>query len=176
MRNNENKKYPFNPSEKVGFLLAVIVLSVLWLGVLIFGYIKSPEAFDISNFWQALGVIIMIIAPILIISIVYIIKLSGYFYIENNELILVKGKRSLIVKIEDIDVIKLEHFVRPNRGVGKSRKENAIQFLIKMKNEKTTLPFLITNSMLYKVLEPYNVRFRPKEFIEYIEKDLSNRK
>ena len=176
MRNNENKRYAFNPSEKVGFLLAIIVLSVLWLGVLIFGYIKSSEAFAISNFWQALGVIIIIIAPILIMPIVYIIKFSGYFYIENNELILVKGKHSLIVKIEDIDIIKLEHFVRLNRGVGKSRKENAIQFLKKIKNEKTTLPFLITNSMLYKALESYNVRFRPKEFIEYIEKDLSNRK
>ncbi len=118
----------------------------------------------------------MVMAPILIISIVYIVKFSGYFYIENDNLILVKGKQSLILKIEDIDVIKLEHFVRPNRGVGKSRKEKAIQFLIKMKNEKTTLPFFITNSMLYKILEPYNVRFRPKEFIEYIEKDLSNRK
>lgn len=176
MRNNENKRYAFNPSEKAATIIAVIIFSILWTGVLIFGYIRSPEAFAITNFWEVLGVIIMIIALILIMPIVYIIKFSGYFYIENDELILAKGKRSLIVKIEDIDIIKLEHFVRLNRGVGKSRKENAIQFLIKMKNEKTTLPFLITNSMLYKALEPYNVRFRPKEFIECIEKDLSSRK
>ncbi len=38
MRDNEYKKHPFNPSEKVGTIIAVVILSIVWLATLILGY------------------------------------------------------------------------------------------------------------------------------------------
>ena len=169
------KKYPFNPTGKFGMIAATIVISFMTVGATVFGYIQTPELFlGSSAFGMIFATCLIPGVLLLVLFIDYLIKDSGYFYIKNDDLILVKNRRELILKIEDIDIIKLKYQERYKSGRGsRGLKGNDIQFLIKMKGEKNTLPFFITNSMLYKILEPYNVRFRPKDFIPVIEKDLN---
>ncbi|MBQ4510692.1 MAG: hypothetical protein II984_08215 [Clostridia bacterium] len=170
------KKYPFNPTGKFGIIMATFITIFMTVGAIVFGYIQTSELFlGSSAFGMIFATCLIPGVLLLVLFIDYLIKDSGYFYIKNDDLILVKNRRELILKIEDIDIIKLKYQERYKSGRGsRGLKGNDIQFLIKMKDEKNTLPFFITNSMLYKILEPYNVRFRPKDFIEDIERDLND--
>ena len=62
----------------------------------------------------------------------------------------------------------MKRYLRERLKRGVSDKSNKYQFLIKLKNDKNFIPYLITNSVMYEILEPYNVHFLPKDYVEMI--------
>ena len=173
------KKYSCNPNEKFGFISGLIMWSVFSLFMLVVAVLDLTDGnFDFSELWVAVGTILVILGVIVFYSIWYIKKYSGYFYIDNNNLVIVKGKKSQTVNIESIRQIRLKPFVRGGASwrVIRNFQDNEHQFLIMIKDVKEPVPFFITNSKLYKVLEPYNIRYYPQEFLESIKDELKNYK
>ena len=173
------KKYSCNPNEKFYFILVLIMLLVFLLFMLVVAVLDLTDGnFDFSELWAAVGTILVILGVIVFYSIWYIKKYSGYFYIDNNNLVIVKGKKSQTVNIESIRQIRLKPFVRGglSRGAPRGSEDNKYQFLIMIKDVKEPVPFFITNSKLYKVLEPHNIRYYPQDFLERIKNELKNYK
>ena len=124
------------------------------------------HSFETSKLWIILAIFTLPIM-LLIACIVYIKKYSGYFYIEDDSLILMKHRKTTVT-INSIENVRLKRYLRERLKRGVSDKSNKYQFLIKLKNDKNFIPYLITNSVMYEILEPYNVHFLPKDYVEMI--------
>ena len=167
------KKQYFNPNERSSGIAGIILMAIILIASLIVSIREAVIcSYDISKIWIFLAIISFPVISIMFF-LLYIKRYSGYFYIENDYLILVEGRKELEIKIEDIDVIRLTHYPRYRRYKSFS-KETPYQyrFSIKVKHEKTCIPILITNSILYDILEPYKVKFRPVDFIKGVEDEL----
>lgn len=162
------KKHYFNPNERFFGILSMIILMVTIIALSISAFIEIiNHSFETSKLWIILAIFTLPIM-LLIACIVYIKKYSGYFYIEDDSLILMKHRKKITVTINSIENVRLKRYLRERLKRGVSDKSNKYQFLIKLKNDKNFIPYLITNSVMYEILEPYNVHFLPKDYVEMI--------
>ena len=146
----------------------MIILMVTIIALSISAFIEIiNHSFETSKLWIILAIFTLPIM-LLIACIVYIKKYSGYFYIEDDSLILMKHRKKITVTINSIENVRLKRYLRERLKRGVSDKSNKYQFLIKLKNDKNFIPYLITNSVMYEILEPYNVHFLPKDYVEMI--------
>ena len=166
------KKYALNPNELYETIMITIFYMILLAAILVMSLVEKIDS--ISAFLIFLCFISFLIISIIAFALRYIRKYSGYFYIQDNQLFVVKNRKKRVIKIEDIKFIELKYHLRKRLKRGVSDKTHLFEFLIKLKSDKTFIPYLITNSALYEILELYGVRFLPEYLLKTLKKTVKN--
>lgn len=123
-----------------------------------------------------LAVIIMYLLSGLFIATAVILlkKYGGYFFVKENRIVFVKGKRTESIAISDIRWIEMKRYVRSGSTKGRPQNEENWQFLVRRKDEKHNLDFFVTNNEMFTLAEKYQIRVIPKYFADIGQKKLRN--
>ena len=100
---------------------------------------------------------------LMIPQVCYIKKYYGYIFLDDNHLILQKGKKQIVMEISDIRWIELwyDHRSGTHGALGPVKK---FRFSIRLNNQKEDLDFIITNQIILDIIKKHNIRIMPDQY------------
>lgn len=158
-----NMKKQFSNPYGIGGAILAVAISLVVSGAMVATSIKCFDVDPKVAIWLC-----VIILPVIVMCPVYLIKYGGYFLVEDDCLILKKGRRREKIAIKDIRWVEVKPHNTHSWAPGRPRKNELWEFWIRLNGEKKNLNYLITNQKFVDVIKEYNIRM----ISEYLEKEI----
>ena len=84
-------------------------------------------------------------------------------YVDDDCLILKKGKKQTTIEVSNIRWIELNYDIRGGLKGGIC-KEKDFRFFIRLNDQKEDLDFIITNQIILDVIKKHNIRIMPDQY------------
>ena len=154
------KKYYLNPNDILLGIFGMFLPGGAFITLMIFSFFNGVSI-NISN----VGVVIAFLLFTLLLMAPFAYGLSKYcgcMYLDDNRLILKKGKKQTTIEIANIRWIELRYDLRScSGGIGNKRD---FRFSIRLKDQKKDLDFIITNQIILEVIKKHNIRIMPDQY------------
>lgn len=155
------KKYFLNPSDIFLGVFGMFLTGGVFIALLISFIItwRSTQSIDFGIAIAFLSIPLLLMIP----QVCYIKKYYGYIFLDDNHLILQKGKKQIVMEISDIRWIELwyDHRSGTHGAPGPVKK---FRFSIRLNNQKEDLDFIITNQIILDIIKKHNIRIMPDQY------------
>ena len=154
------KKYFLNPNDIVISVIGMFLTGGGFIAILISIVIRiSTQSIDFGIAIAFLSIPLLLMIP----QVCYIKKYYGYIFLDDNHLILQKGKKQIVMEISDIRWIELwyDHRSGTHGALGPVKK---FRFSIRLNNQKEDLDFIITNQIVLDIIKKHNIRIMPDQY------------
>ena len=158
MKGDEDmKKYYLNPNDVFVSIFGMLLTGGAFIALIIFSFFNG-ESINLSNLWIIIAFLLfslLLMAPF----VYHLNKFCGYMYVDDDCLILKKGKKQTTIEVSNIRWIELKYDTRGvNGGIGQQKD---FRFSIRLNNHKQDLDFIITNQIILDVIKKHNIRIMP---------------
>ena len=157
------KKYFLNPADIFLGIFSMVGLCGIFITLLISLVIEWISKRSLANILEIAVVLFSILLLLMVLILCYMNKYWGWIYLDNNHLILKKGKKQVALNITDIRWIELKYDVRSGIKGGIHSKKG-FRFFIKLNNYKENLDFIITNHIILDIIKKHNIRIMPDQY------------
>jgi hypothetical protein len=155
------KKYHLNPNDVFLSIFGILLVGGAFIVLIVFSIINA-ESINFSNLWM---VIVFLLFTLLLMTpfVYHWNKYCGYIYVNDNHLVLRKGKKEETIAISNIRWIELKYDTRSGSkgGIGK---EKDFRFSIRLNDKKEDLDFIITNQIILDIIRKHNIRIMPDQY------------
>ena len=155
------KKYYLNPHDVFLSIFGIFLMGGAFIALIIFSFFNG-ESINLSNLWIIIAFLLfslLLMAPF----VYHLNKFCGYMYVDDDCLILKKGKKQTTIEVSNIRWIELNYDTRDGLKGGIS-KEKDFRFFIRLKDQKEDLDFIITNQIILDVIKKHNIRIMPDQY------------